>query len=283
MSLDDRPIPDLGGRVAVVTGANRGVGLDVARLLAGHGAMVVLACRDAAKAEVARREVDAARSGPPCRVVPLELDRLGSVRAGAGKVLAWDLPIDLLVNNAAALEDVSAATSDGFDRHLGVNHLGHVALTAALLPGLEAAERARVVTVTSRAHRFGRLDLDQMSSAGRTSPMRAYAASKLANLLFAYELDRRLAANGSSVTSVAASPGGDGLVHPVEGADPIVRAAVDLRVRGGDHVAPDGPGEVDGPAAVRPTSARSQDRDLARHLWDRSNDVAGVRWPFDAG
>ena len=198
-SADD--LPDLAGQRAVVTGANSGIGFFTALELARHGMDVTLACRDLGKGDTARRRILAAAPTAAVQLRELDVSSLESVRTFAAQ---WSGPLDLLVNNAGVMAPLRRTqTADGFELQMGTNHLGHFALTGRLLNSLLAAPDARVVTVSSLAHFSARLDLDDLQSVVGYSPQRSYANSKLANLLFAMELQRR----AESLTSVAAHPG----------------------------------------------------------------------------
>ncbi|NUR94721.1 MAG: SDR family NAD(P)-dependent oxidoreductase [Kribbellaceae bacterium] len=290
-------IPDLSERVAVVTGASAGLGLETARALAAHGATVVLACRDTAKGETAARTL----SGTKTRVVELDLASLTSVRKAADIIGSTCPRLDLLVNNAGVMQVPFQRTEDGFELTFGINHLGHFALTGLLLPHLLRTSGSRVVTVTSNAHRRGDLDAE-----GEYEPGTAYDRSKLANLLFAYELHRRLQACGSTTASLAAHPGNarTGLwatssrlermligsyLRPItfwlvqsarRGALPQLRAATDRSARSGECYGPDGWFQYAGsPVQVR-TSPDSYDQDAGSRLWEHSEQLTGVRYSF---
>ncbi|MEO7979827.1 MAG: SDR family NAD(P)-dependent oxidoreductase, partial [Sporichthyaceae bacterium] len=197
-------VPDLSGRRAVVTGATSGLGLETARVLALHGAEVVMTARDAARGDEAVRRVRAAAPGAAVVAGTLDLADLDSVRAFA----ADQPPLDLLVNNAGVMAlPGREVTLDGFERQVGTNHLGHFALTGLLLPALLARPGARVVTVSSMVHWSGVMTVDDLLSERQYDPWQAYARSKLANLLFVRELDRRARAAGADLVSVAAHPG----------------------------------------------------------------------------
>ncbi|MGW6621328.1 oxidoreductase [Nocardia sp. NPDC055002] len=293
MKWSEADIPDLAGRIAVVTGANTGLGFETARTLAARGATVALACRDSGKAADAAERI--ARQAPGAKVdtVALDLASLTSVRAASETVRSRYDRVDLLINNAG-VTGLSGTTEDGFESQFGINHLGHFALTGLLLDHLVAAEAGRVVTVSSIGHRFGRIDLDDPArSAGN-----AYAVSKLANLLFTYELDRRLA--GTSACALAAHPGGASTEvfryspavfrlpnlavarlfgrTPAMGALPTLRAATDPAAQGSEYYGPSGLFEIGGyPERVR-SSSRSMDRESARRLWEASEELTGV--PF---
>ena len=200
-------IPDQHGRVAIVTGANSGLGLETARELARRGASVVLACRNTEKGERARREIEASAPGAQLELAELDLGSLASVEAFAESFRSSHDGLDLLIDNAGVMAPPRRRTADGFELQLGTNHLGHFALAARLVGALEGREDARVVTLSSNAHKFGRIRFDDLQSERRYNRWRAYNQSKLADLLFALELDRRLRAAGSSVKSVAAHPG----------------------------------------------------------------------------
>lgn len=300
-------LPDLSGRVCVVTGGNSGIGLETARELARKGGVVVIACRDAAKAGAA---IDEIRSGVPhaaLEALPLDLSDLASIRKFAAALRGRHSRIDVLCNNAGVMAIPYRRTADGFEMQLGTNHLGHFALTGLLLDLLLAAPDARVVTVSSNAHRIGRIDFDDLQGARRYSKWRAYAQSKLANLLFAYELARRAEKGGTRLVSVAAHPGyaatnlqgssarmqgsrlaarifalGNRLVaqSPAMGALPALYAAAAPGVRSGDYYGPAGPGQHWGPPRKVASSARSHDREAAGRLWDVSAALTGV--PYDA-
>ena len=289
---DAKDIPDLEGRTAVVTGANSGLGLETAILLARGGARVILACRNLAKAEPA-----AARVGNGAEVVSLDLASLDSVAAAADQVKRIAPQLDILVNNAGLMAIDRASTADGFEMQLGVNHLGHFAFTGHLVPSLLAAPAARVVNVSSFGHRPGTLNFDDlMFERRRYDRWRPYFQSKLANLLFTSELERRFRAAGVRAVSLAAHPGAtstdlgqegggvanlflrvfSGFGQPVRiGALPIVRAAVDPGAKGGEFY---GPQFLMMGYPVRETpSRRARNEADARRLWEVSEGLTGVR------
>lgn len=299
-----RDIPDQTGRVALVTGANSGIGLEAARELAARGARVVLGCRDAAKAQAAQQDLAAA--GGDVHVLVLDVSSLDSVRSAAARFLdEWDR-LDLLVNNAGIMAVPYQKTADGFELQLATNHFGHFALTGLLLERLRAVAGSRVVNISSGGHRMGRFDWDDLALERGYGRWRAYGRSKLANLLFTYELHRRLAAAGDGMLAVAAHPGAsatnlgrrppgserawvDPLVRgfaerltqsPAMGALPTLRAATDAGVQGGDYFGPDGFGEIRGHPVRVESNARSKDQALARRLWDVSESSTGVNYGF---
>jgi len=287
-------IPGLAGKTVIVTGANSGIGHAAAAALASAGATVVLAVRDQAKGEAA-----AATIPGTTEVRPLDLASLDSVRAFAA---AWQGDIDLLINNAGVMIPPLSRTADGFELQFGTNHLGHFALTNLLLP--HAAAAGRVVTVSSDAHRGGAIDFDDLNwERRRYRPWRAYGQSKLANLLFTSELQRRLTEAGSTVKATAAHPGyaatnlqshggrlatfamvhiGNRLIaqDAAGGALPTLYAAV-ADIPGGSFAGPSGPfglGLRGAPTLVR-RSAAARDEEVARRLWTVSETLTGVSFP----
>lgn len=291
-------IGDLSGRLAIVTGANTGIGFVTALELARHGADVVLACRDVHKAGQAVDRIRAERPAARVRALPLDLAMLASVRTFAAGFMAEHGRLDLLVNNAGVMMPPLGRTAEGFELQFGTNHLGHFALTGLLMNRLLATRGARVVTVASLAHRAGRIVFDDLHWARRRySPWRAYGASKLANLLFTHGLQRRLDANGATVTAVAAHPGwtqtelsrhsrwmdlfGPWMAMAADqGAMPTLRAATDPAARGGDYFGPDGWFQVRGAPAVVQPRVRARDDATAERLWQVSEDLTGVRFPI---
>ena len=279
-------LPDLTGRTVVVTGASSGIGAATARALAAAGARIVLAVRDVAKGEQA-----AATMPGTTEVRELDLERLASVRAFAA---GWSGPLDILINNAGIMMVSEGRTADGFERQIGTNHLGPFALTNLLLPAITD----RVVTVSSNAHARGRLDLGDLSWQGRPyRPAQAYSDSKLANLLFTLELQRRLTAARSTVRAVAVHPGmvrtnlfGHArgaqatmigvlgrllLLDPEQGARPTLFAATE-NLPGGSFVQPAGFANLRGDPAIALPSPGARDADVARRLWAISARLTGL-------
>ncbi|MFI9006379.1 oxidoreductase [Actinosynnema sp. NPDC053489] len=299
---DIADIPDQSGRTALVTGANSGLGLRTAEVLAGKGARVLLACRSPERGERALERVRA--TGGEAELVRLDLADLSSVRAAADSVRErTGDALDVLVNNAGVMAVPHGRTADGFERQFGTNHLGHAALTWLLMPALRHRPGARVVTVSSVAHQVGRLDLaDPNYEVRRYRAWDAYAQSKLANLLFTRELDRRTRAAGVDVTSVAAHPGmtatelsgnmarargnallglgvrvSDFLSQSVEvGALPQLYAATSPDVRPGGYYGPDGFRELRGHPAPARSSTAARDDLAASRLWDLTAKLTGV-------
>ncbi|MET0451555.1 MAG: SDR family NAD(P)-dependent oxidoreductase [Mycobacterium sp.] len=289
-------IPDQTGRVAVVTGANTGLGYEAATALAGRGAHVVLAVRNLDKGKAAADLIARRYPGAEVSVQELDLTSLESVREAADGLRAAYDGIDLLVNNAGVMMTPKSTTKDGFELQFGTNHLGHFALTGLLVERLLAAPGSRVVTVSSIGHKLGRMHFDDLQSERRYSRTGAYAQSKLSNLLFTYELQRRLA--GRKTIAVAAHPGGSSseltrhqpgwlqaAFRPIEqdtdmGALPILRAATDPSVVGGQYFGPDGFLEMRGyPETVESTDRSHVIADQKR-LWAVSEELTGVTFPI---
>ena len=300
MSWTTEDIPDQSGRTAVVTGANSGLGAATARELARKGATVVLACRNTAKGDEAAAAIRDAAPGARVEVAKLDLADLASVRAFAA---AQTAPLDVLVNNAGLMAPPRRTTKDGFELQLGTNHLGHFALTGLLLDRLRAGDAPRVVTLSSGAHRMGKIAFDNLQGERRYFRWNAYGQSKLANLLFMRELDRRARAAGLPITSVAAHPGYsatnlqtasppavDRAVMAVlnrvvaqdadHGALPTMYAATVAGLPGGSYVGPDGRGELRGAPALVSMSGRASDPETARKLWEVSEELTGVTYAF---
>jgi NAD(P)-dependent dehydrogenase (short-subunit alcohol dehydrogenase family) len=297
-------IPDQSGRVAIVTGANSGLGLITARELARAGARVVMACRNTSKGAAAEAEIRAEVPKADVELASLDLSSLDSVRAFAGGFEERGVALDLLINNAGVMAPPRSETADGFELQFGTNHLGHFALTAQLIE-LMKNEDARVVTLSSGAHHMGKLDFDDLNWKRRYSRWRAYGQSKLANLVFALELNRRLRAAESNVTSVAAHPGYsatnlqsaaapalDRAVMVISnlvvaqsaemGTLPTLYAATRPGVEGGTYVGPDGFMEQRGyPTAVTPSRA-ARDEAAGRRLWEVSEKLTRCAFPLGA-
>jgi NAD(P)-dependent dehydrogenase (short-subunit alcohol dehydrogenase family) len=296
-------MPELGGKVALVTGANSGIGLEAALGLARRGACVVLACRDPDRARAAREHIEREVPGARVETLALDLASLVSVRQAAQRFADSHERLDILCNNAGVMAIPRTLTADGFEMQLGVNHFGHFALTGLLLGPLLSSAGARVVSVSSLTHRRGRIRFDDLDGALRYQQWEAYCQSKLANLLFAYELSRRFQAARVQAISVACHPGYANtnlqqvgpalrgsrigvaffrvsnalLAQPArKGAWPTLFAATSADVHGGDYIGPSGPGELAGaPQKVRSTRA-SHDPETAQRLWKISVERTGV-------
>ena len=291
MKWNEKDIGPQEERIAIVTGANSGIGFETARLLAANGARVVLACRSDEKGREALARMEGA-----VEFMVLDLSSLQSVEAFAASFAGKYQALDLLINNAGVMVPPFGKTKEGFEMQFGTNHLGHFALTARLFPLMKDRPGARIVNVSSGAHRMGRVDFDNLNSEKGYRPWPAYGLSKVANLLFTYELDRRLREAGAEVVSVAAHPGWTSTnlqktsamaklfsplfgMKPLSGALPTLRAAVDPGVRGGDYYGPGGLGEMRGPPVKVVSNKRSHDGDVADRLWQVSEEMTGVRFP----
>jgi NAD(P)-dependent dehydrogenase (short-subunit alcohol dehydrogenase family) len=303
-------MPDLAGATIVVTGGNSGIGFEAAKQFARRGARVVLACRDPGRAKQAIEAIAREHPGAALEVLPLDLASLASVRSFAERFRSEHDELNILCNNAGVMALPQRRTADGFEMQLGTNHLGHFALTGLLLDRLLATPKARVVTVSSTVHRAGRIRFDDLQSEKSYAPWRAYGQSKLANLLFAYELQRRLEARGADVISVACHPGyaatnlqfagprmsGSAWMERVMrlsnrlfsqssamGALPTLYAATASETRGGDYIGPGRLVETKGPPVRVRSNARSHDREVATRLWQVSEALTGVGYEALAG
>lgn len=299
-----RDIPDQSGRVAVVTGANSGLGMITARGLAGAGAEVIMACRNTEKGEQAAATIRSAVPEAKLSVASLDLGDLASVRSFAEQA---PQPLHTLVNNAGVMAPPRRLTKDGFESQIGTNHLGHYALTGLLLSRLLDAEQPRVVTVSSGAHRIGRMKFDDLQSERGYNNWLAYGQSKLANLLFAFELDRRATDAATPLKSMAAHPGYaatnlqfagparwyeralGGVLNVMVaqsaemGALPTLYAAMVPDLPGGSFVGPDGFMEQRGHPHVVTAARKAYDQQAWQRLWQVSEELTGIRYEFTGG
>jgi len=309
-----KDMTDQSGRTAIVTGANSGIGLVTARELAAHGAAVVIACRDVKKGEEAADKIRVALAPNGNEAVldvrALDLADLGSVREFAESIRADHDSIDLLINNAGVMAPPRHETADGFELQIGTNHLGHFALTGLLFGELKRAPAARVVTVSSNAHKMGRINFDDLQSEKSYRRWSAYGQSKLANLIFAIDLQTRIGEAGLDMKSMGAHPGvaktnltaagndlGANLFSKISkpflmasdllmaqdsehGALPTLYAATMEALPGGSYIGPDGLGEMRGsPTIVAPRKV-AHNVEIADRLWDESVRLTGVDYDF---
>ena len=298
-------IPSQQGKLAVVTGATGGLGYETALVLAGAGAEVLVTGRNTEKGRVAIDRINRAVPSAKVRFEMLDLASLRSVRAFAAKMVANGQPVDLLINNAGVMDlPGRRLTEDGFEMQFGTNHLSHFALTGLLLPVLHSAEAPRVVNVSSLAHRGGKIDFDDLQAERKYRSWPAYQQSKLANLLFTFELQRRSDSNGWGLMSNAAHPGyartdlipngpgtgglkgagaklvGSFMSHSAAaGALPTLFAATSSAAMPMGYYGPNGFYELKGPVAPAKVLPQAKDETVARKLWEVSERLTGVRWP----
>jgi NAD(P)-dependent dehydrogenase (short-subunit alcohol dehydrogenase family) len=302
-------IGDLIGRIALVTGANSGIGYQTAAALAEHGAHVILACRDGEKARRARDKLESELEHSSLELLHLDLADLVSVRRAAAEVLSGHARLDILVNNAGVMGTPYRQTADGFELQMATNDLGHFALTGLLLDRIVTTERSRIVTVSSHMHRMGRLRPGDVAGAAFNSTWVAYGTSKLANLLFTSELSRRLEASGLPTLALAAHPGwtrsnlvGSGAAlggsrvrrklgriagstfgqSAAGGALPVLCAATSSSVRPGQYIGPANLFGLYGPPRVARPSRHARDPQAAVQLWAASEDLTGVHYSVGA-
>jgi NAD(P)-dependent dehydrogenase (short-subunit alcohol dehydrogenase family) len=288
-------IPDQTGKVAVVTGANSGIGFETARALALKGAEVVLACRDLDKGSAAVRSIWAEEPGALVRLAHLDLADLDSVQAFVAEFNSRYDGLHLLVNNAGVMYTPLSRTAQGFEQQFGVNYLAHFALTGLLLESIQRVSNGRVVTVASMVHRWGRLTWDNLNAEKGYNKYRAYWQSKLANLIYAYELQRRFERSGFETISLAAHPGWANTnlqtyslplkffsryfsQSAVMGALPTLYAACSSNASGGDYYGPDGFMELKGSPVKVHSSNLSHDPHAAQKLWNVSQRLTGVHY-----
>jgi NAD(P)-dependent dehydrogenase (short-subunit alcohol dehydrogenase family) len=290
-------VPDQSGRTVLVTGANSGIGYEAARVLAERNARVLLACRSADKGQSARERILAVRPEADVELVQLDLGSLESIRTAADRIRS-EPRLDLIINNAGIMFPPREETADGFESQFGVNHLGHFALNGRLMHKVRATPAARVVTVTSTAHKWGRISFEDIQAEKSYSRIQRYSMSKLANLLYAYELQRRFEAAGVDAISVGSHPGASQtdlsrhvpplgmtlakpllhfLTHPPPAAAlTTLRAATSLSASGGEYFGPSGVLGMVGPPVIVQSGAASHDREVARRLWELSIELTGV-------
>ena len=299
-SFDINQIPSQKGRIAVVTGANVGLGYETALALAQKDLTVIMACRDLEKGARARDQILQQAPGAELDLMQLDLSALKSVREFSDSFLKKYDRLDLLINNAGVMMPPFSLTEDGFELQLATNYLGHFLLTGLLLDTVLKTSESRVVTLSSIAHKNGKIRFDDLQSRQKYSSIGAYGQSKLACLMFAYELQRRLEKNGGSTISVAAHPGVSNtnlsrhypkwtkileplfvpfFTHsPKNAAEPTLYAALGEDVRGGDYFGPDGWNEMKGRATKVDSTALSKDPEVARRLWAVSEELTGLRY-----
>ena len=291
-----KDVLDQTGKTVFITGANTGLGFEAAKVLAGRNARVIIGCRSKDKAEAARDKILVEHNRADVAIVAIDLADLESVGEAAA-VIAKEERLNILINNAGIMVPPFELTQDGFESQFGVNHLGPFALTGLLLDKLRATPGGRIVSTSSIAHKRGKILFDDINADRQYNTMARYAMSKLANLYFAYELQRRLSAAGDDIISVAAHPGmadtelsrylpralmlAAPLFRPLlntaaQGAWPTLCAATAEEVQGGEYYGPCKRRETAGPAIRVTSTRRSHDNDVARKLWDLSIEMTGV-------
>ena len=300
MNWNSDQIPDLRGKISIVTGGNTGIGFETVKALAEKNAKVVLACRNQDKGTAALAKIRSAQPDADVSIEMLDLASQKSVHAFGARINEQLPHIDILINNAGVMEMPLTFTEDGFEGHFATNVLGHFTLTGLLLPLLNkapAANRARVVTLSSAGHWIGKLDFDNLNAEKGFQRTLTYAGSKLANLVFAYELQRRLVKNGMRTESLGAHPG---VTHSdlgrnklftriylglfgqsaADGALPSLRAAADPDVHGGDYLGPGGFMTFFGPPTVQKSRKLARDPELGRRLWDAMQKMTGLSYLY---
>ena len=289
-------VPDLSGKTMLITGGNSGIGFEAAKILASHNAKVVIACRNETKGKQALAKIINLGKGR-CELLTLDLADSASIRAAAKEAGERFGAITALINNAGVMQTPKQKTKDGFEMQMGINHLGHFLWTALMLSQVDERE-GRVVTIASIAHKFGRIDFDDLMMDAGYDPTRSYLRSKLANLLFAQELHRRLEAAGSRIKSIACHPGYSATplfektANPISslgqrasaavfgqkqerGAWPTVLAATDVRAVSGGYYGPTGFFDARGPVGDAITEKRARNEVTARRLWEVSEGLVG--------
>ena len=304
---DKTDIPDLSGKTAIITGANSGTGYEVSKALAGKGAEVIMACRDVEKGELAEAKIKEEFPKSSLKFMVLDLADLSSVKNFANMFHEKNNSLDILCNNAGVMATPQVKTKDGFELQFGTNHLGHFALTGLLLDKLLGTSKSRIVNVSSIAHMGGIIDFDDLMNEKKYSRFPTYSQSKLANLLFTYELQRRLETNGCNTISVGSHPGlsrtnlgasgfgyGKGKIlksiigffakltcqSAAMGALPILYASTSLDVNGGEYIGPRGFREFWGYPKKVESSKDSHDEEIAEKLWSISTDLTQVHYHF---
>lgn len=294
-------LPSQKGRIAVVTGSNTGLGFETAKALASKGATVILACRNMQKATAAKEAILKAVPKSEIDTIQLDLSKLSSVRQFAKDFQAKYQQLDLLINNAGVMMPPYSKTEDGFELQMGANHLGHFLLTGLLLDTILSTPNSRIVALSSIAHKRGEIQFDDLQWEKNYKKMPAYAQSKLANLMFALELNRRLESKeGHSCIAVAAHPGVSNtelarhfpkllvwvmmplfsfMIHaPEKGALPTLMAALDPSVKGGDYYGPQGYREMKGAPGKAESTDLANDKEIAKRLWTVSEELTGIKY-----
>ncbi|MFT5884165.1 MAG: NAD(P)-dependent dehydrogenase (short-subunit alcohol dehydrogenase family) [Arcticibacterium sp.] len=298
--FDIEKIPSQKGRLAIITGANIGLGYETALALAKKEMSVILACRSLEKAEVAKQKILGEVPKAHLEIMQIDLSSLKSVRAFATSFLKKYKKLDLLINNAGVMIPPYSQTEDGFELQMGANYFGHFLLTGLLLDIIEKTPESRIVSLSSIAHKSGKINFDDLQSEKNYSKMEAYSQSKLACLMYAFELQKRLDKKGSKTLSVAAHPGVSNtnlsqhipkilqlaltplfmfMVHkPASAAQPTLLAALGKDVKGGQYFGPTGFREMNGEAGLARFKSFSKDEAVAKHLWETSEKLTDIKY-----
>ncbi|MEE8186124.1 MAG: oxidoreductase [Nitrososphaerales archaeon] len=292
-------IPDLAGKTIIVTGGNSGLGFETSRAIAARGANVIMACRSIEKGEAAAHQIRGETPEATLEVMTLDLADLSSVLRFTEEFIKRGTSLDILFNNSGVMAlPERKETKDGFEMQFGTNHLGHFALTGLLMDLIQSSPHARVVTTSSNGHKMGKVEFDNLNAERSYGRWGAYGLSKLSNLLFTYELQRRMERAGNNVIAVAAHPGYAAtnlqrhtaifrfLNHimaqnPAMGALPQLYAATAPDVHGGDYIGPDGFWEQRGYPLKVQSNELSHDKELAERLWEVSEKLTGVQYVFE--
>jgi len=303
----EKNLPDLTGKTIIITGANSGTGFAATKFMSAKGATIIMACRNPDKANKALQSIKKDNAEAKLDFIQLDLGSLASIRQFSEEFKKKYGSLDILINNAGMSQTPDIKTEDGFEMQIGVNHLGHYALTGHLMDRLVSTKDSRVVTMSSMNHEQGIMNFDNLFLEGEYHQMKAYEQSKLANLLFSYELHRRLGRAGVSVESIAAHPGFvksnimksneytkrsfgftlmfnvfDALLAmtPDKGSLGIMRAATDRTLKNGDYVGPTNIGGFRGFPKLLTSSERSYNEIDANKLWEMSEQLTGVEYVF---
>lgn len=298
-SFDLSKVSPQKNRTVIVTGANTGLGYETALELARLGVYVILACRNETKAKAAMERINGEVPEAQLEFLELDLGSLESVKKAAAAFSKTHKSLDLLINNAGIMAlRHRKETSEQYEKQFGVNHIGHFLFTGLLLPTLQATKHSRVVTLSSMAHKFGKVNFENLQLVGEYGVWKAYGQSKIANILFMKELDRRLRAAGSQTLSVGAHPGFAGTdlqrhepgwmdkltrwmsQSAKDGALPTLYAALGDDIEGGDYCGPSGFQEMRGPATKVEINEYGQDPEIAKRLWEASEELTGYRYEF---
>lgn len=290
-------IPDLSGKVIIVTGANSGTGFEAARAYAFKNATTILACRSLERGRQALNQIQNEFSNANLDLIQMDLADMASIRKFTDDFMVKYNHLDILINNAGIMTPPYGLTKEGFELQIGINHLGHFALTGLLLKPILKSKGSRIVTMSSLTHSIGKIDFDDLHQKKKYKPMKAYSQSKLANLLFAIELQRKLERAGVDVISLAAHPGWTGTnilrkegilnyfnlllgMKPEKGVLPLLFASVSKSASGGSYYGPGGLNEMRGYPSLSKISSNAKDEEVSEKLWEVSEKLSGIKYVF---